>query len=94
MDLGRYDQANELLLRVHELQPRNVVVLSLLAKTYYELGNYKFAAKYAKRAIRRHPDIGVPYSVLADVYEISKRPGIKMNVAQLRREAAMRGGPK
>jgi tetratricopeptide (TPR) repeat protein len=94
MDLGHYDEANELLLRAHGLQPSNFVVMSLLAKTYYELGDYRLAEKYAKKAVSHHPDIGVPYSVLADVYEKSKRPGIKMNVAQLRREAAMRGGPK
>lgn len=92
-ELGNNQMAADMFQRAVMYERNNENVLTNLALAYYKLGDYRKAKRWAKRAIRKHPNHGVPFLILAGVYEQTgaNRLGITTVINKLKREAYNRG---
>jgi tetratricopeptide (TPR) repeat protein len=90
---GNFDTAIQLYSRALAIDRKSVYALSCIARAYCSSGNYQLAVRYAKKARRRDPNLGLPYFILADAYErgMSNRVGMSSEVRKLRAQGTIRG---
>src|SRR4029077_15548365 len=59
-DRGRIEDANQLLLRAHDADPADAVVLKDRAVTFHRLRKFELAAWYYRLAVERAPQLPSP----------------------------------
>jgi tetratricopeptide (TPR) repeat protein len=68
LDAGRTEDSLYFFTKAEQQDAQNPVLLTNIANTYLELGDFPAAENYAKKALAAAPDFGAAYQVLTTVY--------------------------